>query len=223
MSVTAARQLVDTLCGGGEAVPLLVLHDFDKSGFSILGTLQRNTRRYTFSNDVTVIDLGIRLEDVQKYNLVSEDCDLGKSDPAPNLKKNGATQKEIEYLCRDCPMWDNSQYTGKRVELNAFSSDDFVDWIESKLREHRVKKVVPDSETLLIAYHRAALTNILNEKLESFIDVARKDVAKLNPQQLTQKVEKRLNQNPKMPWDQAVADIADNGDFRGTELKKSIG
>jgi len=36
MSNTAARRLVDTFC---ERIPLLVAHDFDKAGFSILGTL----------------------------------------------------------------------------------------------------------------------------------------------------------------------------------------
>ncbi len=35
--------------------------------------------------------------------------------------------------------------------------------------------------------------------------------------------EKIFKQYPEMSWDQAIADIADNGDFRGTELKKSIG
>jgi len=45
VSVTAARYLVDELCGQYD-IPLLVLHDFDKSGFTILGTLQRDTRRY---------------------------------------------------------------------------------------------------------------------------------------------------------------------------------
>jgi hypothetical protein len=63
LSVTAARQLIDEMCGGHE-VPLLVLHDFDKSGFSILGTLQRDTRRYTFMNRIEVIDLGLRLDDI---------------------------------------------------------------------------------------------------------------------------------------------------------------
>jgi hypothetical protein len=62
MSVTASRLLVDTLCKDG--VPLLVLHDFDKSGFSIAATLQRDTRRYEFENKVNLIDLGLRLEDV---------------------------------------------------------------------------------------------------------------------------------------------------------------
>ncbi len=45
MSVTASRLLVDRLCAES-GIPLLVLHDFDKSGFSIVGTLQRDTRRY---------------------------------------------------------------------------------------------------------------------------------------------------------------------------------
>ena len=64
LSNTAARQLIDEMCGGHE-IPLLVLHDFDKAGFSILGTLQRDTRRYSFMNDVEVIDLGLRLEDIE--------------------------------------------------------------------------------------------------------------------------------------------------------------
>ena len=64
MSVTASRELVEYVCGLG--VPLLVLHDFDKSGFSIVGTLRRSTRRYQFRHGHAsrVIDLGLRLEDV---------------------------------------------------------------------------------------------------------------------------------------------------------------
>ena len=41
MSVTTSRELIDSL-----HVPVLVFHDFDKSGFSIVGTLKRDTRRY---------------------------------------------------------------------------------------------------------------------------------------------------------------------------------
>jgi hypothetical protein len=48
----AARTLVDLICGVHD-VPLLVLHDFDKSGFSILGTLQRATRRFRFQHTET--------------------------------------------------------------------------------------------------------------------------------------------------------------------------
>ena len=63
VSVTAARQLIDNICGDHD-IPLFTLHDFDVAGFLILGTLQRDTRRYQFSSDVEVIDLGLRLADI---------------------------------------------------------------------------------------------------------------------------------------------------------------
>ena len=63
VSVTAARQLVDEICGEND-IPLFVLHDFDIAGFMIFGTLQRDTRRYQFSNTIEAIDLGLRLGDI---------------------------------------------------------------------------------------------------------------------------------------------------------------
>jgi hypothetical protein len=71
MSVTAARELADEMCHDHD-IPLLLLHDFDKSGFSIAGTLQRDTRRYTFTNEIEVIDLGLGLADVDAMGLESE-------------------------------------------------------------------------------------------------------------------------------------------------------
>jgi hypothetical protein len=63
VSVTAARLLIDKICGNND-LPLFVLHDFDIAGFMILGTLHRDTRRYQFSNPIEPIDLGLRLEDI---------------------------------------------------------------------------------------------------------------------------------------------------------------
>ena len=127
LSVTAARQLIDEMCGSNE-ISLLVLHDFDKSGFSILGTLQRDTRRYTFTNHIEVTDLGLRLDDIN--GLQSEQAfDTGtRNRRAANLRENGATEPEIEFLL------DN------RVELNAMTSDQLVAFVEGKLRQHGVKK-----------------------------------------------------------------------------------
>jgi hypothetical protein len=70
-SVVAARMLVDQLCGAN-GIPLLILHHFDKSGFSILGTLQQDNRRYQFKNRGQVIDLGLHLRDVRKWGLEAE-------------------------------------------------------------------------------------------------------------------------------------------------------
>jgi hypothetical protein len=51
MSSVAARALADEMCHEHD-IPLLLLHDFDKAGFSIKGTLQRDTRRYEFQNSI---------------------------------------------------------------------------------------------------------------------------------------------------------------------------
>jgi hypothetical protein len=111
VSVTAARRLIDNVCGGLD-LPLFVLHDFDVAGFLILGTLQRDTRRFQFSSTVEVIDLGLRLDDIE--GLEREPAAATRTS-ASNLRaqlaENGASDAEIDILLAE------------RVELNAMTSD----------------------------------------------------------------------------------------------------
>ena len=103
MSVVAARALADEMCHDHD-IPLLLLHDFDKSGFSIAGTLQRDTRRYEFQNSITTVDLGLNLQDVTAMGLESEYQHHPKGNKAAligNLRNNGATDEEIEFMFRD--------------------------------------------------------------------------------------------------------------------------
>ena len=58
MSVTAARILVEELCGK-RGLPLFVLHDFDITGFSIRKTLTESGERYQFRHKVNFVDLGL--------------------------------------------------------------------------------------------------------------------------------------------------------------------
>jgi hypothetical protein len=67
LSVTAARKLIDIVCGDND-LPFFVLHDFDFDGFKIFGTLQRDTRRYQFSNSIGATDLGLRLVDIAGFD-----------------------------------------------------------------------------------------------------------------------------------------------------------
>jgi hypothetical protein len=103
MSVVAARALADEMCYEHD-IPLLLLHDFDKSGFSIAGTLQRDTRRYEFRNSTTTIDLGLGLADVLEMELESEYQHHPKGNKVAlmaNLRENGASDEEIEFMFRD--------------------------------------------------------------------------------------------------------------------------
>ena len=139
MSVTASRELVQELCATHD-IPLLVLHDFDISGFTIFGTLRSNTRRFTYGRTFKVIDLGLRLADIE--DLEQEEVHVSSpSKTAATLRRHGATQQEIDILVG-----------GERVELNALASDELVALIERKLNENGIAKVIPDDNTLADAY-----------------------------------------------------------------------
>src|SRR5262249_5748512 len=125
MSVTASRELVQEVCAT-HGVPLLVLHDFDVSGFSIFGTLAGNTRRFTYRKPFNVIDLALRLADIE--GLEREGAHVSSQDrTAETLRQHGATDEEIDILVR-----------GERVELNALTSDELLALIERKLIENSI-------------------------------------------------------------------------------------
>ena len=147
-----------------------------------------------------MVDLGIRLEDVQEHNLPSEPCHVRSNwKTEENLRENGASQEEIEYLCN-----------GERVELNAFMSEEFIEWIEGKLKKHGVKKVVPDEDTLADAYRRALKIAAIDERLDEMEQELEDEVdgAKV-PKTLGRKVRRLLKDSPSMAWDAAVLQIAE--------------
>jgi hypothetical protein len=203
MSVTASRRLAEELCGP-HGIPLLLLHDFDKSGFSIAGTLQRDTRRYTFSRSFEVYDLGLRMEDIA--GLETERVMHKASDEAvaANLRENGASEEEIRFLLR------------QRVELNAFTSDQLVAFIERKLAEVGIRKVVPDEVTLQAACHRARTTTLINQELEALVTKASEQAETLPAMpDLAHRVRALLDQEPALSWDAAVAQIVATADQGG--------
>ena len=191
VSVTAARLLVDEVCGGND-IPLLVLHDFDIAGFMILGTLQRDTRRYQFSNSFKMIDLGLRLEDIA--GLEREPAAMtktGEADLRAQLAANAATPNEIEILLRE------------RVELNAMTSDALIAMIERKLKAHGIKKVIPDDELLDEVYREFHRSNELREQFEELESEFEESKIKV-PKNLKNRVRKVLEKNPDFRWDDAV-------------------
>ena len=197
MSVTAARLLVDRL-----HVPLLVLHDFDQSGFSIIGTLRRSTRRYRFRRRVNVIDLGLTLDDVVEYGLEAEEQRLTQS--VLTLRRNGATAADIAFLQQN-----------QRVELNALTSDQLVEMIETKLTALGICKVVPDADLLASAYRRAHQVGLLNQALEAAADTARRQAEAVDvPDDLDEQVRDYLEEHPEEPWDSAVASLVDRKENR---------
>ena len=201
MSVTAARQLVDEICGTF-GIPLVVLHDFDKAGFSICQTVHSDTRRYAFRNSsFPVIDMGLRLEDIEEWDLPSESV-LYQSDPTDNLIHNGATEQEVDFL------YDEDTGGGERVELNAFASGDLIQWIEGKLQAHGIGKVIPAPDVLLAGYRRSVGIEIVQKAVDAAVKEAKEKASMIAaPPDLDARVRQYLEENPELPWDMAIHQI----------------
>ena len=203
MSTTAARLLLDRV--GPRVDKVLVLHDFDVSGFSIFGTLGSDGRRYRFENELRIVDLGLRLSDVEAMGLQAEPVETPGdwAKRSETLADHGATEEEIAFLRR------------RRVELNAMPADAFVGFLEHKLAEHGVRKVVPDSGTL----QRHARRMIEQQRAE---EVLRANRARLQqeaasaalPADLRDRVRCILEEQPELPWDLAVAAVIGEGELR---------
>ena len=235
MSVTACRMLVEELCGR-QGLPLFILHDFDKAGFSIRHTLFNTNRRYTFGHEIEAIDIGLRLADIEDFARAGkplqaepvhitikrkkkvevaddDDSDDGFDDgeesleaARENLRKNGALPAEIDFLLT--PM-EGETTCGKRVELNSMVSDVFIAFVERKLIEHGLRKVVPSPEMLAETYaafkrgalSKAALETELARPKAAIIDV---------PANLDRRVRAYLDEHRDETWDDAVRAVMED-------------
>lgn len=202
MPVKAACDLLQALPAD---VRIFCLHDFDKSGFTILKTLRQGTR---LADGSEVIDLGFRLEDVAGLPAedVSEKTDWGKAQD--HLLDCGASEQEVEFLI---PSKQSSYHgwRGKRVELNTMTSEEFIKWLKAKLDQHKLRKILPAERILEAAYRRA----VLGKKVESFVQAEEKDLPDYDvPKSLAAQVRKHLKKFPEESWDAAIWDLAEGDD-----------
>jgi hypothetical protein len=204
-TVTATRRLVDELSALG--VTILVAHDFDVAGFVIAHWLSHSNERYQFKNEPKVIDLGLRLADVQRLGLQSEEqVHAQKKDPTKKFFEWGTgavTEEEADFL-RGSQLF-NGHWSGQRVELNAMTSAQFVAWLEEKLARAGVTKVVPDKAVLRKAWKRAL-----------WMAQAREAVAQVStepriaaPKNLEADLRRLLKRAPHLSWDAVIAQIAE--------------
>ena len=202
-SVIAARRLADHVCRIGGGVPLFIVHDFDKSGFEIsqcLTTVSERAEkaglvRYRFQNEIDSTDLGLRLDDVRQYDLAAEDCKFESDFKSDSI----CTNEEKDFL-----------RSGRRVELNAFTAPQFIEWIEGKLTEHGLgNRLIPDDAVLADHYRRSLAIAKINAEIKgirkSAIENAR--VAKI-PGDLREMLRKKMEKSP-AAWDKALYQIAE--------------
>src|SRR5215831_10167240 len=199
LSVTAARKLIDFICGG-YGIPVFTLHDFDFDGLKNAATLCRDSRRYTFMNEVEVINLGLRLADIreiereQGHPLEREPAAASKMSEGERrrlLRDYGATPEEVEFLLKE------------RIELNALTSEQLVKLVERKLRDYGLKQVIPDDDVLAETYRGFHRSDELREEFEDLMATMEESTIKV-PKNLKQKGRAILTKHPNRRWDEGI-------------------
>jgi hypothetical protein len=104
------------------------------------------------------------------------------------------------------------RYRGRRVELNAFTSDQFVAWLEGKLQSHQVRKVIPDDATLVEAFRRSIALHELDQRIKQALPEAERTAqATTVPEDLRVRIAQMLAEHPAASWDDALDDLIRKG------------
>lgn len=217
----AARNLVEKIQAAKANIRLYTLTDFDIKGLGIAEDVAK-------ADELSAMDifncerLGITLEDIQTYDLSIE--------PAQYKDK---VFSELENSCSEGYISDeeyNFLKQNQRVEINAFTPVELIDYLEEKFYEHGIRKLEPASpaevETLQVesiekinerTIHEAvgnyliAVSDDLKEYLEKKLDVAdtedevqHKLRALLKDQDLTlfREIKDQLDKLPLKNWPQ---------------------
>jgi hypothetical protein len=195
-SVEAARHLIDVLC---KDRPLFIVRDFDKAGFQIAAALTRNSDVYSFQNEIDVTDFGLRLVDAERFGLLErcETLDEKNKRAIPTDDLENATPEENAFL-----------KSGRRVELNAFRSADFITWLEEKLKQSGVQKVVPHTQQLRHEYLNCERGRLIAIEMATVRQRVEKKLRSLRvPDGLPDLVREQLRISPIMAWESAVAAV----------------
>jgi hypothetical protein len=135
----AARDLLDLLVETDEPITLFCLHDADSFGTMILETLAEETRTRG-ARKVRPINLGLE---------PWEAVDMGlQVEPVKAKEERAVAQYIWDYDEEQGTTWA-SWLQEHRVELNAMSTPGFLSWLDAKMAEHGIGKVIPPEPVLL--------------------------------------------------------------------------
>ena len=216
MSNVASRELVELLNKNG--VKILVLHDFDIAGFNIARTLGEDTETYQFTDAVELIDIGLRLEDIAGLERERVYYKKQKA-PRQSAIKAGATKDEAEILVQNYDYY-KEQWWGERVELNALTAPQLIEFLKKKFEEHGVKKVVPENEVLEEFYKATHKSNMMDSVVDTIQEIVNPYITHIGTE--IDKIQQDVEITPPDNLQQMIKDSIDGTTLHWTEGIKKI-
>lgn len=128
----AVKDVFDLLGETDEEITFFCVHDADAAGTMIYETLQHSTISRP-GRKFKVINLGLDPEEAVDMGLQVE-----------NFKRSNRHRPTASYVNYEWEDWLQEN----RVELNAMTTPEFIQWLESKMEEHGHKKIVPNDAIL---------------------------------------------------------------------------
>ena len=182
-SSRAARDLIDKIGASGKEEPtkFFCVHDADASGSLISQTLTHATRARA-ARLVEVIDLGFFPWVALSEGLLRERTERKSSKRRPVAdyikardRANSASNPNNE------PNWE-SWLQNWRVELNAMTTAEFVDWMNEQFIKHGAAKVIPSEPLVLQSVLESVQANLSIAADAEVRNERREDLAALQQQ-----------------------------------------
>jgi hypothetical protein len=135
-STRAARDLIDKLAKHDEPVTVFCAHDADAPGTMIYQTLQEETRARG-ARKIQIINIGLEPWEADDMGLEVE-----------TLETPERWKAVADYVSDGGHAgWKNWLQT-HRVELNAMTTPQFIDWLDQKMAKHGDGKLIPPADVL---------------------------------------------------------------------------
>jgi hypothetical protein len=163
-STRAARDLIDKLVEHDEPVEVFCVHDADASGSMIYQTLQEATKARG-ARKVLIINLGLEPWEAVEMGLEVE-----------TLEEPSRLRPVADYIRERGGNWENWLQTN-RVELNAMTTPQLIQWLDQKMAKFGSGKLIPPTHVL-----EQELADLIDSKVREAITERILREAKLDDQ-----------------------------------------
>jgi hypothetical protein len=198
----AVRDLVDKLAEHDEPVTIFCVHDADAYGTMIYQTFQEATKARS-ARKIQIINLG--LEPWEAHGLEVESVEKGD-------KRKPIASYVLDH--EDGDYWEEWLQT-HRIELNAMTTPQFIEWLDGKMAEYH--KLIPPPDVLESELEacieqkvRDAVTErVLQEaNIEAQIEAARAEIKTPDGDTLAGDIEKLFGETPDAEWRDHIEAVA---------------
>jgi hypothetical protein len=201
----AARDLLDQIGESVEEVRIFCIHDADAAGTMIYQALQQATKARP-GRKVRIINLGLEPAEALEMELQVESV----------KRKNEKRQPVADYVAEEWQEW----LQANRVELNAMTTPQLLEWLDRKMSDYGGKLVPPD-EVLAEHLRRDVRSGLDRQITDQVIREAKIDervetefgklerIIRDTLEKLAEHIQKHLTANPSEHWTGPVAGFAE--------------